>query len=295
MNILILGSSGNIGKSLKESLIQDGHSVVGISRSSSDINKDLLNITDKEITDILINNNINIVINSTGVLLPTTLDDYLLNSNLLLKFFNNQIGKKLKYIVIGSAAEYGISGDLIIDANTSSPNPQNLYGLSKLNQTILAEYYKEHFGVDVIVFRLFNIIAPFLPERSFVGSLISAIVKGSSGVIQVNNGKIQRDFIDLRDFVNLIKNAINKPIIKQTIFNVGNGYNVNYQEVIALSFNLLEKYNLSMPTYKDLDKVEMFSKSVCKIDDTKKIFDWEPKYSLKDSLEWCLRENKLIK
>lgn len=295
MNILILGSSGNIGKSLKESLIQDGHSVVGISRSSSDINKDLLNITDKEITDILINNNINIVINSTGVLLPTTLDDYLLNSNLLLKFFNNQIGKKLKYIVIGSAAEYGISGDLIIDANTTSPNPQNLYGLSKLNQTILAEYYKEHLGIDVLVFRLFNIISPNLPERSFIGSLISAITKGSSGIIQVNNGQIERDFIDLRDFVKLVKNAINKPIIKQTIFNVGNGYNVNYQEVIALSFNLLEKYNLPMPTYKDLDKVEMFSKSVCNIDDTMKAFDWKPNYSLKDSLEWCLRENKLIK
>lgn len=295
MNILILGSSGNIGKSLKESLIQDGHSVVGISRRSSDINKDLLNITDNEITDILINNNINIVINSAGVLLPTTLDDYLLNSNLLLKFFNNQIGKKLKYIVIGSAAEYGISGDLIIDANKTSPNPQNLYGLSKLNQTILAEYYKEHLGIDVLVFRLFNIISPKLPERSFIGSLISAITQGSRGIIQVNNGQIERDFIDLRDFVKLVKNAINKPNIKQTIFNVGNGYNVNYQDVIVQSFKLLEKNKLPIPTFKDLNKDEIFSKSVCNIEDTMKAFDWEPNYSLKDSLEWCLRENKLIK
>jgi len=295
MNILILGSSGNIGKSLKESLIQDGHSVVGISRRSSDINKDLLNITDNEITDILINNNINFVINSAGVLLPTSLDDYLLNSNVLLKFFNNQIGKNLKYIVIGSAAEYGISGDLIIDTNKTSPNPQNLYGLSKLNQTILAEYYKEHLGIDVLVFRLFNIISPSLPERSFIGSLISAITKGSLGIIQVNNGQIERDFIDLRDFVKLVKNAIKKPIVKQTIFNVGNGYNVNYQDVIDQSFKLLEKYNLPKPIFKDLNKDEMFSKSVCNIGDTKEVFGWEPEYNLQDSLEWCLRENKLIK
>jgi nucleoside-diphosphate-sugar epimerase len=228
-------------------------------------------------------------------LLPNTLDDYLLNSNLILKFINNEIGKKLKYIVIGSAAEYGITGDPVINVNKTSPNPRNLYGLSKLHQTLLAEYYKEHFGIDIIVFRLFNIISPFLPNRSFIGSLISAIVKGSNGIIQVNNGKIQRDFLDLRDFVNLVKNAINKPTIKQTIFNVGNGYNVNYQEVIALAFNLLKKYNLPIPTYKDLDKTEIFSKSVCNIDDTKKVFDWEPNYSLKDSLEWCLKENKLIK
>lgn len=295
MNILILGSSGSIGQVLLKSLNQEGHNVFGISRNSGDIRKDLLKISDSEISEILETNKINIVINSSGVLKPTALDDYLLNSTILIKFFNNKIGKKLKYIVIGSAAEYGLTEDSVIEANKCSPNPQNLYGLSKLTQTAIAEYFKEHFGIDIVVFRLFNIIAPFLPERSFIGSLISAIKRGSEGVIQVNNDKIERDFIDLRDFVNLIINAINKPSINQAIFNVGNGHNVNYKEVIVKAFELLDKYNLPKPRLVSLHKEEVFSTAECNISDTKLTFNWKPEYTLSESLEWCLKDNNLIK
>lgn len=295
MNILILGSSGSIGQLLLKSLIQEGHNVFGISRNSGDIRKDLLKISDAEISEILETNKINIVINSSGVLKPTTLDEYLLNSTILIKFFNNKIGRKLKYIVIGSAAEYGLTENPIIEANKCSPNPQNLYGLSKLTQTAIAEYFKEHFGIDLVVFRLFNIIAPFLPERSFIGSLISAIKRGSEGVIQVNNEEIERDFIDLRDFINLIINAINKPSINQAIFNVGNGHNVKYKEVRVKAFELLDKYNLPKPRLVSLQKEEVFSTAECNISDTKLTFNWKPEYTLSESLEWCLKENNLIK
>ena len=293
MNILILGSSGNIGQVLTNSLKDLKYNVYGISRTSGDIKIDLLNLKDEDISEILERYKINVIINAAGVISTTTLEDYMLNSIILLKFINNKIGKKLKYIVIGSAAEYGVSEDNILSPEVTSPNPHSIYGYSKLSQTAICEYYKRNFNIDILVFRLFNIIAPNLPERSFIGSLIKAIEVGSKGSITINNSKIVRDFLDLRDFNNLVINAINKPVISQAVFNAGSGYNLTYGEVIEEAFKLLENNGLSKPKFIDLNKAEVFSSSICNISDTMEKFDWKPVFKLSSSLDWCLKTRKV--
>jgi len=293
LNILILGSSGNIGQVLTYSLKDLNYNVYGISRKSGDIKVDLLNLKDGDISEILERYKINVIINAAGVISTTTLDDYMLNSITLVKFFNNKIGKKLKYIVIGSAAEYGVSEDNILSPGVTSPNPYSIYGYSKLCQTAICEYYKQNFNMDIIVFRLFNIIAPNLPERTFIGSLIKAIEEGNKGSITINNSKIVRDFLDLRDFVNLVVNAITKPFIAQSVFNAGNGYNLTYGEVIEQAFKLLDDNGLCKPKIIDLNKSEIFSSSVCNISDTMDKFDWKPVFNLNSSLDWCLKTRKV--
>lgn len=297
MNILLTGSSGNIGQFLRNYLAKLGHNVIGLSRSSTlpDISANLNTVTDDEITEILVKHDIEIVIHAAGILRPQSMEDILLNSGSILKFFNNDIGKGLKYIVIGSAGEYGISQEEYFLEDKSMTLANSSYGISKLQQSSLCEYYKNKFGINVVVLRLFNIITPTLPTTSFIGAIINAAKEGNKGTIKIKSNIVERDFIDIRDFCDLVNNIVNTKEIKEgIIYNAGSAQNISYGKAIETLNILLEEYKIPLPKVEITNEPEVFSKAKCNITKANQDFHWAPKFAFRDSLEWCLFENKII-
>lgn len=112
-------------------------------------------------------------------------------------------GLPCRIVVPGSAAEYGriVEKELPVSEDHQA-NPITPYGLVKLWQTETVKYYANQ-GVDAVIGRLFNLIAPDVPERFSIGAFACQIKKIRRGEIhnkiQVGNLKPKRDFIDIND------------------------------------------------------------------------------------------------
>ena len=292
-NILITGATGNIGTLLMDRLISQGHNVVGISltKKANVESFDLLKMTDNDITNIIKKYNIEILIHLAADIKTDSIDGFILNSFVLNKFFNNNLGKSLKYVVMSSASEYGDSDNFTLNEETSMLYPVTNYGVSKVLQTSLCYFYNKNKNIDITIIRLFNIISPFLPVTSMIGSLIDK-VKNNSDIV-INNFDTKRDFLDLRDFVELMCLIANSNK-KTMIYNVGSGKSVSYKEVIELFNEVLKENNRKTVTVKLISEFERKNDYIADLSNIKKDFEWFPKYSLKESIEWCLKENNVI-
>lgn len=291
-NILITGATGIIGSELKQYLESKNYSVLGLSRNrKSDITLDLRHTSQKEISSLIIKYKINTIIHCAADKQTQDIDAFILNSFAINNFFINKDCQKIKYIVIGSSSEYGDTIPKKLSENTPCI-PFNNYGTSKFLQTTLCHYYQNK-GLNITVLRLFNIITPKLPPSTIVGALISGSKKKSDHIVTLNKTQIKRDFVDIRDFSSLIEKLINSPQ-KDLIYNVASGKPVTYQKLGEIFNKILKNNHLSLTTFKVLNHPERLNKYCADIQKIKIDYNWKPKYSLEESIKWCLKKNKII-
>jgi nucleoside-diphosphate-sugar epimerase len=235
MKIIITGSSGLLGSALVTKLSQEGNEVYGLSRGEkSDIVIDLSIASEKEIHQILDKFNPEALIHCAGNLRPQSLDDFLVNANSIKNFFTHRQAKKIKFIIIGSVAEYGLVNESICSIDEKTPvGTQSLYGQSKFFQTAVSSYFKSRHNLDISVLRISNLVSPFLPSRSFIGALLNQIAGRSAEAVSVPSYKCVRDFIDVRDVAELINSMIIAPR-KDLVYLVGSGLNSTYGQIIDI-------------------------------------------------------------
>ena len=102
-----------------------------------------------------------------------------------------------KILLVGSAAEYGADAMNPVRED-SMLRPVNIYGLSKVYQTLLAEYYYRNYALQIVMARTFNILGKELSPELSIGSFmrqINALPDG--GVIKVGNISTSRDFLGI--------------------------------------------------------------------------------------------------
>lgn len=108
-----------------------------------------------------------------------------------------------RVVLIGSAAEYGlVSPEENPVREDRVLRPVSVYGLTKAFQTQIACHYAHSRGSDVVVARPFNLFAPGLSERLFVGRVqrqIAQVLRGETGVVEVGKLDAQRDYVDAED------------------------------------------------------------------------------------------------
>ena len=109
-------------------------------------------------------------------------------------------GLRSRIVVIGSAAEYGLvepAENPLSEARVL--RPVTSYGVTKAFQTQLAGFYAARHAVDIVVARLFNLLAPGLPEHLFVGRaerLIAQFQRGEIASLEFGNLSSTRDYVD---------------------------------------------------------------------------------------------------
>ncbi|MEI6533339.1 MAG: NAD(P)-dependent oxidoreductase [Candidatus Roizmanbacteria bacterium] len=289
MAILITGATGVIGSFLLNSL-KNRFQVLGIARSSSNtqiLSVDLSNITKNDVNNLLNRRNIQVIIHCAAKL--TILDelDSRFNESALKPFFDNPMSKKIKFIVLGSASEYGIISNSIINESTP-PNPITSYGISKLKQTKLCEYYR-NLGYDITVLRLFNIVSQNSSIKSLTGSIREQYLNNSNPTISLPSRSIQRDFIDLRDISDAITQIISASKA-EFLYNIASGKLTTYGEYVDIVNMCAKKYNLPKISINITNEVEKYSNSHTDISLAMKSIQWQPKNKLIDSIEWAIFE-----
>ena len=137
-----------------------------------------------------------------------------------------------RVLLVGSAAEYGVPEKNPITEDHPL-RPVNAYGLSKVYQSELAEYYHRTRNAPVVVARTFNIYGPGAPRSLAVGNWQAQIDAAQDGdTIRVGNLETFRDYLHVdevaRDYWTLLEWA--KP---GEVYNVCSGRAMRMGDLLA--------------------------------------------------------------
>jgi len=102
-----------------------------------------------------------------------------------------------KLVVVGSAAEYGSTAANPVGED-AEPRPVSNYGLTKLYQTLMAQYYFRNYALPTVVARTFNILGEGLSADLSIGNFMRQIAAlPDGGIIKTGNISTSRDFLHI--------------------------------------------------------------------------------------------------
>lgn len=147
------------------------------------------------------------------------------------------------FVSVGSSAEYGLTAhhvDLLVEDMPSAPNSP--YGISKAAQGYFSNLYFRSAQVNSIHVRPFAIIGP--------GKTRDAVYDFCQGVLAIEAGKSERlltgnlaavrDFIDVRDMVNMLIELSEKGQAGET-YNICSGQGTSLKDILAILQTLSSK------------------------------------------------------
>jgi GDP-4-dehydro-6-deoxy-D-mannose reductase len=145
----------------------------------------------------------NYIVNLAGVVATSNFEvltqlNFVLSLNLLSACIDCKTPLE-KILLIGSAAEYGVCSKLPV-LETHPLNPVNPYGLTKVMQTKMADYFYRTYNLPVCLVRPFNLIGPGMNKNLVVPSFCARIEKAKpEDHIEVGDLSATRDFVDIED------------------------------------------------------------------------------------------------
>jgi GDP-4-dehydro-6-deoxy-D-mannose reductase len=146
------------------------------------------------------------------------------------------LGLRPRIAVIGSAAEYGLvtpGENPVTEAHAL--RPATVYGLTKAFQTQIAAYYAARHEVDIVVARLFNLIAPGVPESLFIGRaerLIAQYRRGEIAALEFGNLSSTRDYVDGEEAVDQLLLIAGKGV-RGEVYHVASGRPVTMRDLLG--------------------------------------------------------------
>ena len=262
--ILVTGSAGFIGMHLCESLLLDGHRVLGIDNLNEyyDVNlkKDRLkllkdhkgfsfielDITDQMKVDAAFKNfNPDKVVNlaaQAGVGYSLVNPHAYINSNI--KGFMNilEASKNLKVkglIYASSASVYGGNEKKPFSENDFVDKPISMYAVSKKTNELMAHTYSHLHGLKTTGLRFFSAYGPWGRPDMAMYIFSEKICRGQP-INVFNNGNMFRDFTFIEDVVKGVKLALVENFDCE-VFNLGYGKSQNLMDMIKILESCLDK------------------------------------------------------
>ena len=234
MKILVTGAAGFIGYHLIESLLKDGHEIIGLDNFNSYYDVSLkrarinnihhtqfslleIDLVDKKsLISLFEKNNFDVVVNlaaQAGVRYSLTNPEKYIESNII-GFTNiletcrhNEIAN---LVYASSSSVYGMNFEVPFDEDHSVDHPVSLYAATKRSNELMAHTYSHLFNLPTTGLRFFTVYGPWGRPDMALFLFTKAILDGKP--IQVfNDGKMIRDFTYIDDIVSGIKGAILNP------------------------------------------------------------------------------------
>ena len=311
--ILITGSAGYIGSELCKKLEESNIKYIGIDnfdysslenvynkkkfiKSCISNKKNILKIVKKFQVKTIIHCAAYAYVNDS----EKNKKKYYLNNVLKTKkFIDIIIKKRIKnFIFLSSSNVYAEKLKIVTFKETNQTKPKNCYGKTKL---IIENYLfsRKKLFDNLIILRLFNIVGltkKFKPknfnrfkyQRIFFKFFY--IIKNkklmSLNFVTMKNGKKKfpsRDFLDIRDFTNLIIKILKSSKLKlKKTYNVGSGKSYSINNLLnSIQLSLKRKCNI---TFNKLSKKE-YILTKASINKIKNEFKWKPKFLISKTIK----------
>ena len=247
--VLITGAAGFIGFHLTQSLLKQGHSIVGIDNLNDYYDPQLkldrlqiLNQNDKsenyqfikmdladrkDIEQLFAENQFDIVINlgaQAGVRYSIENPNAYVDSNLV-GFVNILEGcrhSKVKHLVYASSSSvYGMNIKQPFSTGDRVDYPISLYAATKKSNELMAHTYSHLYGIPTTGLRFFTVYGPMgRPDMAYF-SFTKKILNGET-IDVYNNGEMQRDFTYIDDIVEGIERIMARPPAVEDELNIQN-------------------------------------------------------------------------
>ncbi len=165
-------------------------------------------------------------------------------------------------------------------------NGNNPYSLSKIISEQLIRFYWDHFNVNSVILRPFNVYGYGQSKRFLISSIINCILKNIE--IQINDINISRDYIYIDDILTAIYKSIYVKR-KKLILNIGSGKSFKIVEIV----NIIERLVKKKLIIKKIKRIRNpIQKTKARISLAKKYLNWEPKFSLENGIKRIIKYEK---
>jgi nucleoside-diphosphate-sugar epimerase len=251
---LIAGGAGFIGSSIAEHLIKNGHYVRVLDSFFSGkeenleftkgLGKDKFelirgDIRDKEACEKACEGIDYISLQAALRSVPKSMEDPYsyndVNINGVLTMLQAAAKKKVKRLVFASSSSVYGDVDKFPEVESQYPLLISPYALSKLTGEYYCRIFSEHFGVETVCLRYFNVFGPkqALDDEYavVVPKFIHCILNDQQPPI-FGNGKQSRDFTYIENVVSANVLSATTPGIKHEVFNVANGRDTSVLEIV---------------------------------------------------------------
>ena len=195
--------------------------------------------------------------------------------------------QRCRILIPGSAAEYGyVRADGEAVSETCPLQPVSVYGVTKVFQTSLAQFYARVNGLHVVVARTFNLIGRRISTRLLVGRMydqILAVQRGDALEIRLGDISGARDYIDIRDAIRAYVTILERGNSGE-VYNVGSGKLTSIRYILRLFLSQFGMDADVVRTQPGRYRPSDVSTSFCA--DTKKLRDlgWSPELTIEGSV-----------
>jgi len=260
MAILVTGGAGYIGSVVVERLISAGQRVVVLDNLSTGYRQAVHANADFVLGDIRDLSCLEHVFSSFDVdgvihmaakaLIPESITDpapfYDINLSGGIKLVDAMVAHGVRRIIMSStAAVYGQPDSMPIDESTTT-NPMNSYGETKLSFERTLYWYSRAYGLETTIFRYFSAAGASIcygeahvPETHLIPRLLLSALKGTFAAEIYGSDYETPDGTCLRDFVHVIDLAdahIRALEVSNTsgfrVYNMGSGTGYSVLEVV---------------------------------------------------------------
>jgi len=223
--VLVTGASGLLGRRVVPLLRTDGWEVVTSGRRDRDHPVDVTH--PGALTALVESVGPDVIVHLAGGVATGDISTWDLNllPGVELLLASVRSPRPFRLVLIGSAAEYGTAGDQVTEETPT--NPVSDYGRAKNILTTTAKRFHEA-GVEVLVLRPFNIVAPELPPTNALGNLRAQVMDSRAAdpyIVRCGRLDVIRDFVTA-DFVAEVVARCLDAWPKTPVVNVASGQGI---------------------------------------------------------------------
>lgn len=296
--VLITGGMGFIGSNLTNVLLQKGYHVTILDSLYSSEKKSFLDATSRnykflniDLIDIKFEH-YDFIYN---LACPASPPRYQSNQLYTLRSSTESYSKLLDMAVHHSIPIYHSSTSEIYGDPLEHPQDENYFGnvntwgpracydeSKRLSET-LSYIYKQEFGLDIKVGRIFNTYGPLMDinDGRVVSNFIAQALRGEDLTIY-GDGSQTRSLCYIDDLVRLLVKIFEENLMFDRPFNMGNDKEITIEEIAQKVIMLTN--SSSKISYKELPKDDPKLR-MPNLKYVKKISNWEPSTSLNDGLK----------
>ncbi|MCD4726676.1 MAG: SDR family oxidoreductase [Pirellulales bacterium] len=262
-NFLITGGAGFIGSNIAEKLISEGHFVRVLDNFSSGKEENLKfadglgndkfelihgDIRDKEVCDKACEGMDYVLHQAALRSVPKSLkepESYNdVNINGILFMLEAASKHKVKRFVFASSSSVYGDTDQFPQKESQLPLLISPYALSKLTGEYYCRIYSEHFGLETVCLRYFNVFGP----RQALGDEYAVVIPKFIHCMMhdeqppiFGTGEQSRDFTYIDNVVSANILGATAPGIKHAVVNAANGDNTTVLDIVAIINRILGK------------------------------------------------------
>lgn len=285
LKILLTGNTGFIGYNIGNYLLKKGYVIEGISRKKIHQNYpthtlDLQN--SNFINQFKSKNNFDAIIHCASLTeefdITSMFNNNVLSTLNILEFCKSKNIKK--FILISGHNVYAPYCKIPINEK-SKILPSTNYGLTKLLQENLVQFYAENHSIDTIILRLSYTYGPNQSSGKMIPSLINKYVNSQPIILnKYKNGFQKIDAINILDICHVIVKALK--IKKQfDIFNIAYGKSITVEDILEILRQNI-KSNSSVSVKKINKKINHYQYD---ISHAQKILNFKPTVDLEKGIK----------